>query len=108
MPTLELDGTIPQYPEIRDDGVTPAGFGNVDGDKPCFCATYNRVSLYIPHLLTDNPEVAKQIFEAAVPMLENFWTAPGNFSFVVTIDGKQRCFDGKHAFSHVLISEYTS
>lgn len=100
---MSTDTSVPQYPNIRTDGITPAGLGNIKGNKPCFCTEANRCLLYIPHSLTENQSVARSIFTQIMPIIDDMWPNCGDRTATVMIDGGKWNLFLEFVFSHILI-----
>lgn len=94
----------PNWPEIRSDGITAAGFGDKDGDKPCFCTQANNCDLYIPHSLTKDESTARSIFEQIMPTIMKMWETRCGDRLVDVKIGKEHWQLFLHfLFGHILI-----
>lgn len=63
----DINRHVPYYPEIREDGITPAGYGGTKGNQPCFCTRIGYIDIYLPHLMVTELQIAKEIFEGLEP-----------------------------------------
>ena len=99
--TSEVDRSVPVWPEVREDGIIPSGFGAKDGgNQSCFCTRYNGCWVYVPHSLTISAEEARAILESALPTL--VWPDPGGRWIDVVIEGHVTAVFLKRAFNHIL------
>ncbi|MGA2418064.1 MAG: hypothetical protein ABSF55_02405 [Candidatus Staskawiczbacteria bacterium] len=94
----------PDWPQIRNDGITAGGFGDRNGDKPCFCTRANNCDLYIPHSLTKDEATARAIFEQIMPTIMKMWSEGcGNRYVTVEVNEERWELFLEFAFSHILI-----
>lgn len=70
---IDIDRLVPLWPEVRKDGITPAGFHNVhNGNKPCFSTKVNGKvfwCFYIPICSVTDEAKARAIFEQVISMI---------------------------------------
>ncbi|MFC1622569.1 hypothetical protein ACFL1Y_01055 [Patescibacteria group bacterium] len=95
----------PEWPKIARNTITPNGFDNEEGDKPCFAMEYNRCYVYIPHSFISDYKTAKSIFKQILPTLDEMWPDCGDRHVVVNIQGKKEKLFLYFAFSHILVKK---
>lgn len=100
--------TTSDWPVMREDAITPKGFGNTYRDLSCFSTKFDQISIYIPHEMVpwNEPELAYELMSRIVRSLENFWEGlPGCRCVVTEVDGRWWYLYLDHAFSHILVKK---
>jgi hypothetical protein len=98
-----INRDVPKYPGISPAGITPAGFGSKDGDKPCFCTEYNYCKVYLPNVLVSDAAIAEDVFKQIVPELNDMWPNCRNKTATVSVGKETWKVLLDFAFSHILV-----
>jgi hypothetical protein len=102
----KIDRSVPLWPEIREDGITPAGFGYVTGNKPCFSTQFGYISVYLPFTMVQNLATARQLFEGLEPEVNKILRSyPHDRGATVIVKGKPRYFWLKFVFGCIIPQE---
>ena len=99
-----IDRRVPKHPEIREDGITPAGYGK-QGNKPCFCTKIDYVEVFLLHSTVTDPQTAREIFEGLMPTVLESVRDPGDRSASIVVSGRPRHFLLPFHFGHILVKE---
>ena len=96
----------PMWPKIKDDGLTPLGYGRKNGGKPAFCTTSpeKHLLVYLPHSFTGDKNLARSILEQSMSKIDSYF--PELILGCIAVkddDGKELKLRMEVAFWHVLL-----
>jgi hypothetical protein len=103
---INPDRHVPSWPEIREEGITPAGYGKEKANQPCFCTSIGNIDIFLLHSMVTDIQMAREIFEGLTPeILKIVQFGPHDRSASFQIGGRLRHFWLEYRFGTIVPEE---